>query len=144
MKHAWLNEQRRCRQADSIRLPVGHTRHTMRATRHLKDQAKHEWAGSRVMLIPNFTSFISFFRGRNGSLLLLQGVMKHAWLKEKHKCRAGRPIESACRWVNSHTPDGKASQLHKASRSFCDMHGKLHAHSAGAFAMYECPNFCAT
>eukprot|EP00439_Symbiodinium_sp_Y106_P078489 s1251_g17.t1 len=34
--------------------------------------------------------------GNNRSLLLLQAVMKHAWLKEQRKCSAGRPIESAC------------------------------------------------
>ena len=43
-----------------------YTRHTMRAPRRLKDQAKHEWAGSGVMLNPDFTSLISVFRGITG------------------------------------------------------------------------------
>ena len=80
------------------------------------DQAKHEWAGSGVMLNPDFTSLISWFRGIKCLCCFfkgqgpLNGAMKHAWLKEQRRCTAGKPIESACRCVNSYTPGGKASQ----------------------------------
>ena len=69
-----------------------------------------------------------FFKGQGP----LNGARKHAWLKEQRRRTAGKPIESACRWWEG------------LPKAFCEMHGKLHAHISGAFAMYARSNYRAT